>query len=280
MRVLVVGAGQMGSGIAQVCAVAGNEVQLNDVTADALARGRAAIRRNLERSVEKGKISAADSERSFQRITEQPSIEGSLQADLAIEAVSESLDLKTRVLQALDAALPASAILASNTSSLSITVLGAVTKRADRVIGMHFMNPVPLMRLVELVRGIATSAATFASAKQFAESLGKVAVEINDFPGFASNRILMPMLNEAMFANMEGVGSAEAIDTIMKLGMNHPMGPLELADFIGLDTCLAIMQVLYDGFNDPKYRPCPLLKKMVAAGYLGKKSGRGFYQYS
>ncbi len=203
-----------------------------------------------------------------------------LQADLAIEAVSESLDLKTRVLQALDAALPPAAILASNTSSLSITVLGAVTKRADRVIGMHFMNPVPLMRLVELVRGIATSQATFAFAKQFAEALGKVAVEINDFPGFASNRILMPMLNEAMFANMEGVGSAEAIDTIMKLGMNHPMGPLELADFIGLDTCLAIMQVLYDGFNDPKYRPCPLLKKMVAAGYLGKKSGRGFYQYS
>ncbi|MBC5808530.1 MAG: 3-hydroxybutyryl-CoA dehydrogenase [Candidatus Eremiobacter antarcticus] len=280
MRVLVVGAGQMGSGIAQVCAVAGNEVQLNDVTANALAHGCAAIRRNLERSVEKGKISAADSERSFQRITELPSIEGSLQADLAIEAVSESLDLKTRVLQALDAALPPAAILASNTSSLSITVLGAVTKRADRVIGMHFMNPVPLMRLVELVRGIATSQATFAFAKQFAEALGKVAVEINDFPGFASNRILMPMLNEAMFANMEGVGSAEAIDTIMKLGMNHPMGPLELADFIGLDTCLAIMQVLYDGFNDPKYRPCPLLKKMVAAGYLGKKSGRGFYQYS
>ncbi len=280
MRVLVVGAGQMGSGIAQVCAGAGHDVLLNDVTADALSLGRDAIRRNLERSVAKGKLAAEDAERSLQRIVDQPSIQESVVADLAIEAVSENMELKTRVLQALDSALPSSAILASNTSSLSITVLGAVTKRADRVIGMHFMNPVPLMRLVELVRGIATSQATFAFAKQFAEALGKVAVEINDFPGFASNRILMPMLNEAMFANMEGVGSAEAIDTIMKLGMNHPMGPLELADFIGLDTCLAIMQVLYDGFNDPKYRPCPLLKKMVAAGYLGKKSGRGFYQYS
>ena len=280
MRVLVVGAGQMGSGIAQVCAAAGHTVLLTDVDAEAIARGRAAIARNLARLVEKGRLDQRGAQEVEGRVTAQAAIGGQLDAAIAIEAASENVALKLEIFQQLDAALPPAAILASNTSSISITVLGAATRRPEKVIGMHFMNPVPVMKLVEIIRGLATSNETFSTVKQFAEQLGKTAVEINDYPGFASNRILMPMLNEAMFAHMEGVGSAEAIDTVMKLGMNHPMGPLELADFIGLDTCLAIMQVLYDGFNDPKYRPCPLLKKMVAAGYLGKKSGRGFYTYS
>ena len=280
MRVLVVGAGQMGSGIAQVCAAAGHTVLLTDVDAQAIARGRAAIARSLARLVEKGRLDQRGAQDVAGRVTAQAAIGGQLDATIAIEAASENVALKLEIFQQLDAALPPAAILASNTSSISITVLGAATRRPEKVIGMHFMNPVPIMKLVEIIRGLATSNETFSTVKQFAEQLGKTAVEINDYPGFASNRILMPMLNEAMFAHMEGVGSAEAIDTVMKLGMNHPMGPLELADFIGLDTCLAIMQVLYDGFNDPKYRPCPLLKKMVAAGYLGKKSGRGFYTYS
>jgi len=280
MRVLVVGAGQMGSGIAQVCAAAGHTVLLTDVDGEAIARGRAAIARNLARLVEKGRLDQRGAQDVEGRVTAQAAIGGRLDAAVVIEAASENVALKLEIFRQLDAALPPAAILASNTSSISITVLGAATRRPEKVIGMHFMNPVPVMKLVEIIRGLATSNETFSTVKQFAEQLGKTAVEINDYPGFASNRILMPMLNEAMFAHMEGVGSAEAIDTVMKLGMNHPMGPLELADFIGLDTCLAIMQVLYDGFNDPKYRPCPLLKKMVAAGYLGKKSGRGFYTYS
>lgn len=279
MRVVVVGAGQMGSGIAQVCAAAGNAVLLNDVDAGAVRRGLDVIKRNLDRAVEKGRLAQEEAGATIARVTSLPAL-SAVDADFAIEAATENLAIKRDILQRLDAALPAPAILASNTSSISITELAAATGRAERVIGMHFMNPVPVMTLVEIVRGLATSQATFDATKTLAQQMGKIAVEINDYPGFASNRILMPMLNEAMFAHMEGVGSVEAIDTVMKLGMRHPMGPLELADFIGLDTCLAIMQVLYDGFNDPKYRPCPLLKKMVAAGYLGKKSGRGFYTYS
>lgn len=279
MRVVVIGAGQMGSGIAQVCAAAGNAVLLNDADDAAVRRGLDVIKRNLDRAVEKGRLAKDEAASTLGRVTPLATL-SALDADFAIEAATENLAVKQDILQRLDAAMPATAILASNTSSISITELAALTRRPDKVIGMHFMNPVPVMTLVEIVRGWATSQATFDATKSLAEQMGKTAVEINDYPGFASNRILMPMLNEAMFAHMEGVGSVEAIDTVMKLGMRHPMGPLELADFIGLDTCLAIMQVLYDGFNDPKYRPCPLLKKMVAAGYLGKKSGRGFYTYS
>jgi 3-hydroxybutyryl-CoA dehydrogenase len=280
MRVLVIGAGQMGSGIAQVCAAAGHTVLLNDVDQTAIDRGADSIRRNLIRAVEKGRLVKTDADAIEARISHYSALAKGVDVDLAIEAATEDSALKKRIFSELDSALPRSAVLASNTSSISITVLGAATQRASAVIGMHFMNPVPVMQLVEVIRGMATTDETFAFAKHFVEGLGKTAVSVNDFPGFVSNRILMPMLNEAIFAYMEGVGDAEAIDTVMKLGMNHPMGPLELADFIGLDTCLAIMQVLYDGFGDPKYRPCPLLRKMVAAGYLGKKTGRGFYHYA
>ncbi|HME82372.1 MAG TPA: 3-hydroxybutyryl-CoA dehydrogenase [Candidatus Eremiobacteraceae bacterium] len=280
MTILVVGAGQMGSGIAQVCAAAGYPVLLHDVDEAAYKRGRATIEKNLSRAVDKGKMSRADADAALARITFHSDLGARIDAGIAIEAASEDEALKLALFRRMDAALPPAAILASNTSSISITKLGAATKRAERVIGMHFMNPVPVMKLVEIIRGLATSDETYASTKLLAEQLGKTPVEVNDFPGFVSNRVLMPMINEAIYAHMEGVGSAEAIDTVMKLGMNHPMGPLELADFIGLDTCLAIMQVLYDGFSDPKYRPCPLLKKMVAAGRLGKKSGRGFYEYT
>ena len=279
MRILVIGAGQMGSGIAQVCAAADHDVLLNDVDEAAFARGRAAIEKNLARAVEKGRTSRAAADAALRRIAFHKSLTAPADVAIAIEAASEDESLKKTIFASLDRATPPDAVLASNTSSISITRLGAATKRPERVIGMHFFNPVPLMKLVEIVRGLATSDETFAFTKTLAEQLGKTPVEVNDFPGFVSNRVLMPMINEAIYAHMEGVGSVEAIDTVMKLGMNHPMGPLELADFIGLDTCLAIMQVLYDGFSDPKYRPCPLLKKMVDAGYLGRKSGRGFYGY-
>ena len=280
MRVLVVGAGQMGGGIAHVCAAAGHEVLLNDVSADAVQRGVDVIANNLGRAVSKGKLTQEQADETLSRINGHLDLAKPSDVSIAIEAASEVEALKKRIFATLDEATPPSAILASNTSSISITTLGAATKRADRVIGMHFMNPVPVMKLVEVIRGIATSDATFEAVRSLAAGLGKTPVEVRDFPGFVSNRVLMPMINEAIYAHFEGVGSAEAIDTVMKLGMNHPMGPLELADFIGLDTCLAIMNVLHDGFSDSKYRPCPLLKQMVAAGYLGKKSGRGFYSYS
>jgi 3-hydroxybutyryl-CoA dehydrogenase len=280
MRVLVVGAGQMGGGIAHVCAAFGNDVLLNDVSAEAVQRGIDAISKNLSRAVGKGKLAQQQADETLSRISVHLDLTKPTDVSIAIEAASEVEALKKRIFATLDETTPPSAILASNTSSISITALGAVTKRADRVIGMHFMNPVPVMKLVEIIRGIATSDATYDTVRSLAVGLDKTPVEVRDFPGFVSNRVLMPMINEAIYAHFEGVGSAEAIDTVMKLGMNHPMGPLELADFIGLDTCLAIMNVLHDGFSDSKYRPCPLLKQMVAAGYLGKKSGRGFYHYS
>ncbi len=278
-RIAVVGAGQMGSGIAQVAAAAGHDVLLNDRTEDLIARGVAGIEKNLARSVEKGRISAEDRTALLGRIRATPRIEN-LDVDLAIEAATEALETKLELFRALDAATPERAVLASNTSSISITLLGAATRRPGRTIGMHFMNPVPVMQLVEIIRGIATSQETFDFTHALAAQMGKTPVEVRDFPGFVSNRVLMPMINEAIYALYEGVGSVEAIDTVMKLGMNHPMGPLQLADFIGLDTCLAIMNVLHDGFADSKYRPCPLLRQYVAAGWYGKKTGRGFYTYA
>jgi 3-hydroxybutyryl-CoA dehydrogenase len=278
-KIGVVGAGTMGSGIAQVAATSGFEVILQDISEEQLNRALKTMEKSLDKLREKGKISEAR-ESILSRVqitTEMASLKG---ADFVIEAVFENVEVKKQVLQALDSLLRAEVIITSNTSSISITRLAAFTSRADRFMGMHFMNPVPLMALVELIKGLQTSPETFAIVKELAEKMGKVPVEASDFPGFISNRILMPMINEAVFALMEGVGTAEAIDTVMKLGMNHPMGPLALADLIGLDVCLNIMEVLYEGFRDPKYRPCPLLRKMVEAGYLGRKSGRGFYNYS
>jgi 3-hydroxybutyryl-CoA dehydrogenase len=269
----------MGAGIAQVAAQSGHQVLLNDRSEEYYLRGRGVIEKNLARSVEKKRISDSDCETTLSRIKYAPKI-AALDVDIAIEAASEHLPLKLEIFRELNAATPAKAILASNTSSISITVLGAATARPERVIGMHFMNPVPVMQLVEIIRGIATSQETFDFTRALAEQMGKTAVEVRDFPGFVSNRVLMPMINEAIYALFEGVGSVEAIDTVMKLGMNHPMGPLQLADFIGLDTCLAIMEVLHVGFGDSKYRACPLLRQYVAAGWLGKKSGRGFYTYA
>jgi len=275
----IIGSGTMGSGIAQVAACSGLEVILADVSDDLLKKAVAGIDKSLAKLIEKGKV-AGPKEALLGRIKTATRLEEMKGAYFAVEAVTEDFEVKKKVLQELDRILAPEVILASNTSSISITRLAALTKRPGRFMGMHFMNPVPLMTLVELIKGIATTAETFAAVKALAEKMGKVPVEANDYPGFIANRILMPMINEAVYALMEGVGTPEAIDTVMKLGMNHPMGPLALADLIGLDVCLFIMEVLHQGFADTKYRPCPLLRKMVDAGYLGRKSGRGFYDYS
>jgi 3-hydroxybutyryl-CoA dehydrogenase len=275
----VVGAGTMGNGIAHVCAKSGYKVILVEVEQRFLDRGLAAITKNLGREVEKAKLTAAERDAALARIQPTLSREALAACQLVIEAASERFEVKQQLFQQLDQLCPAETILASNTSSISITKLAAQTKRADHVIGMHFFNPVPVMKLVEVIRGLATSDATYAAVKATAERLGKTPVEVNDAPGFVSNRILLPMINEAIYAVMEGVATPEAVDEVFKLGMAHPMGPLTLADFIGLDVCLDILRVLQTGLGDPKYRPCPLLIKMVDAGWLGRKSGRGFYKY-
>jgi 3-hydroxybutyryl-CoA dehydrogenase len=275
----VIGAGTMGNGIAQAFAQAGLAVLLVDVAQPMLDRAQSAIAASLGKFVEKGRISAGDRDATIGRLSTTTSLDRLTGADYIVEAIVEQLDAKRALFTSLDAIAKAEAILASNTSSISITALGAATQRPDRVLGMHFMNPVPLMPLVELIRGQATSSESMRMASELCTRLGKTAVEAADYPGFIANRILMPMINEAIFAVMEGVGTPEAIDTVMKLGLNHPMGPLTLADFIGLDVCLAILEVMHDGLGDPKYRPCPLLRRMVAAGRLGRKSGQGFYVY-
>ncbi|HEY0349998.1 MAG TPA: 3-hydroxybutyryl-CoA dehydrogenase [Pyrinomonadaceae bacterium] len=275
----VVGAGTMGNGLAQVAARAGFEVVLRDVADDFLARGVSAIDKSLQRDVDKERLTAEEKQSIIGRIKTTTDLADLREAFMVVEAVTEDLQVKIDLFKALDGITNSSAILASNTSSISITRLGTVTNRPDKVIGMHFMNPVPVMKLVEIIRGAATSDETFDTVHRLTEKLGKTPLECNDSPGFISNRVLMPMINEAIFALYEGVATRESIDGIMKLGMNHPMGPLTLADFIGLDVCLAIMNVLHDGFGDSKYRPCPLLKRYVDAGWLGKKSGRGFYEY-
>ena len=278
--IAVIGAGQMGNGIAHVSAQAGVAVTLIDVSADALARGRATIEKNLERQVKKGSLDAAGRDATLARIATSTDLGAVAGATVAIEAATERRDLKFKIFAELDRLAPAGALLATNTSSISITEIAAQTRRPADVIGMHFMNPVPMMKLVEVIRGLATSDATCARTVALATALGKTPVEANDFPGFIANRILMPMINEAVYCVMEGVGTPAAVDEVMKLGMNHPMGPLALADLIGLDTCVAILDVLHDGLGDPKYRACPLLRKYVAAGWVGRKSGRGFYEYT
>jgi 3-hydroxybutyryl-CoA dehydrogenase len=275
----VIGAGTMGNGIAQVFAQSGFSVLLVDIAKPMLERARASIEKSLARFVEKGKVSAADRDAALARLIITTAIDRLTDADFIVEAIVEQAEAKGTLFTSLDAIVRPEVIFASNTSSISITVIGAATKRPDKVLGMHFMNPVPLMPLVELIRGQRTSAESMRTASELSVALGKTPIEAADYPGFIANRILMPMINEAIYALMEGVGTAEAIDGVMKLGMNHPMGPLTLADFIGLDVCLAILNVLHDGFGDPKYRPCPLLRRMVAAGLLGRKSGQGFYTY-
>ncbi|WP_370221891.1 3-hydroxybutyryl-CoA dehydrogenase [Cytobacillus sp.] len=278
-NIMVIGAGQMGSGIAQVCAQAGYSVILNDLKPDFVERGLSVIKNNLSRQVEKERMTAEEMETVLKNVTASTDLQDAKKVELVIEAAVENMEIKTKIFSQLDEIAPEHTILASNTSSLPITEIAAATKRPEKVIGMHFMNPVPVMKLVEIIRGLATADEVYQTIEGITKTLKKVPVEVNDFPGFVSNRILMPMINEAIFTLYEGVASKEAIDEVMKLGMNHPMGPLTLADFIGLDTCLYIMETLHEGFGDDKYRPCPLLRKYVKAGWLGKKTGRGFYVY-
>ncbi|CAH0128151.1 3-hydroxybutyryl-CoA dehydrogenase [Peribacillus simplex] len=279
-KVMVIGAGQMGSGIAQVCAMSGYEVLLHDLKDEYVEKGLGTITKNLSRQVEKGKMESGEKDAILSRLTSSTNLKNAAAVDLVIEAAVENMEIKTKIFAELDEITPQHVILASNTSSLPITEIAAATKRPEKVIGMHFMNPVPVMKLVEVIRGLATSDEVYKEVEKMAESLNKVPVEVNDFPGFVANRILMPMINEAIYTLYEGVATKEAIDDVMKMGMNHPMGPLTLADFIGLDTCLYIMETLHQGLGDDKYRPCPLLRKYVKAGWLGKKSGRGFYEYN
>ena len=278
-NVVVIGAGTMGNGIAHTAAASGLDVTLVDIDDELLQKAMSTIAANLQRGVDKGKMTAADKVAVVGRIRTATDLGAIALADIVIEAIVENLTAKTDLFAKLDAIAQPECVLASNTSSISITKIAAVTRRPEKVIGMHFMNPVPVMALVEVIRGIATSDDTVQRVESLAKQMGKTAIEVNDYPGFVSNRVLMPMINEAIFALYEGIATAQAIDGVMKLGMNHPMGPLTLADFIGLDVCLAILRVLEGGFGDPKYRPCPLLVKMVDAGWLGRKSGRGFYDY-
>lgn len=278
-KIMVIGAGQMGAGIAEVCATAGYEVLLCDTSEQSLQAGIARITKNLEKNVSKERITIEEKDAILARFSLETTMERAKEIDLAIEAATENMAIKQLIFKDLDALAPEHAILATNTSSLPITELAAVTKRPEQVIGMHFMNPVPVMKLVEIIRGLATKDEVYEAIETLTHALKKTPVEVNDYPGFVANRILMPMINEAIYTLYEGVASVEAIDDVMKMGMNHPMGPLTLADFIGLDTCLYIMETLYEGFGDSKYRPCPLLRKYVAAGWYGKKSGRGFYVY-
>lgn len=279
-KLMIIGAGQMGSGIVQVAAQSGFSVIMQDVKDEFTERGMKTIRTSLERFVKKGTLTQDDVEATLGRIRITTDLAMAAEADVVIEAAIEKMDVKKEIFRKLDQIAPQDALLASNTSSLSITELAAVTSRPEQVMGMHFMNPVPMMKLVEMIRGLQTSDATYQTIDTLAKDMGKTPIAVRDFPGFISNRVLMPMINEAIYCLYEGVAEPAAIDEIMKLGMSHPMGPLQLADFIGLDTCLYIMEVLYEGFADSKYRPCPLLRKYVEAGYLGKKSGRGFYQYA
>jgi len=278
-QVMVIGAGQMGAGIAQVFAMSGYSVYLHDLKIEFVQKGIATITKNLSRQVEKGKMTQEEQEQTLAKIMSSTDLQNASNVDLVVEAAIENMEIKSKLFIELDRITKAHTILATNTSALPITEIAAVTTRPAQVIGMHFMNPVPVMKLIEIIRGLATSDEVYKTIEDLSKSLGKIPVEVNDYPGFVSNRILMPMINEAVYTLYEGVATKEAIDEVMKLGMNHPMGPLTLADFIGLDTCLYIMETLHKGFGDDKYRPCPLLRKYVKAGWLGRKSGKGFYEY-